>query len=119
MFAHTGKAGVSNGGSSKYSRHKVLSQSSDELNSGMSEFQNNGKRESSCHQNDFLWFGPKGNSGGYLYLKLFHCQIYVKIFPGKIMRILMCFSFPFLGQCQLCYKRKKYLCCARTYICCI
>lgn len=58
-----GKAGVNNGGSSKYSRHKVLSQSSDELNSGMSEFQNNGKRESSCHQDDFLWFGPKGNSG--------------------------------------------------------
>lgn len=96
MFTHTGKAGVNNGGSSKYSRHKVLSQSSDELNSGMSEFQNNGKRESSCHQDDFLWFGPKGNSGGYLYLKSFHCQIYVKIFPGKTMRVLMCFSFPFL-----------------------
>ncbi|PNX73386.1 hypothetical protein L195_g030708, partial [Trifolium pratense] len=59
----SGKAGVNNGGSSKYSRHKALSQSSDELNSGMSESLNNGKRESSCHHDNYLWFGSKGNSG--------------------------------------------------------
>ncbi|CAK8578772.1 unnamed protein product [Lathyrus sativus] len=58
-----GKAGVHNGGPSKYSRHKVLSQSSDELNSGISESQNNGKSESSGHHENYLWFGPKGNSG--------------------------------------------------------
>jgi hypothetical protein len=29
-------------------------------------------------------------------LKSFHRQIYVNIFPGKTMRVLMCFSFPFL-----------------------
>jgi hypothetical protein len=66
VITHTGKAGVNNGGSSKYSRHEALSQSSDELNSGMSESLNNGKRESSCHHENYLWFGSKENSGGYL-----------------------------------------------------
>ncbi|XP_004504108.1 uncharacterized protein [Cicer arietinum] len=68
----SGKAGLNNvsqmensGGSSKYSRRKVLSQSSDELNSGTSESQNNGNRESSCHHDNdnYMWFGSKGNSG--------------------------------------------------------
>lgn len=96
MIIHTGKAGVHNGGPSKYSRHKVLSQSSDELNSGISESQNNGKSESSGHHDNYLWFGPKGNSGGYLYLKSFPCQTFLMIVPGKIMQIIG-FSFHFLG----------------------
>ncbi|KAJ1379874.1 Protein SCAI [Sesbania bispinosa] len=65
----SGKAGLNNvsqmensGGSSKYSRHKVLSQNSQEMNSGTSESQSNGKRELSCHDS-YLWFGPKGNGG--------------------------------------------------------
>ncbi|XP_061344538.1 uncharacterized protein LOC133290465 isoform X2 [Gastrolobium bilobum] len=65
----SGKAGLNNvsqmensGGSSKFSRHKVLSQTSQEQNSGISESQNNGKRELSCYDN-YLWFGPKGNGG--------------------------------------------------------
>ncbi|KAH1237041.1 Protein SCAI [Glycine soja] len=65
----SGKAGLNNvsqvensGGSSKYSRHKVLSQTSLGQNSGPSETQSNGKRELSYYDN-YLWFGPKGNSG--------------------------------------------------------
>nr|KYP49281.1 Protein SCAI [Cajanus cajan] len=65
----SGKAGHNNvsqmensGGSSKNSRHKVLSQTSQGQNSGASETLNNGKRELSCYDN-YLWFGPKGNSG--------------------------------------------------------
>lgn len=69
MITHAGKAGLNNvsqvensGGSSKYSRHKVLSQTSLGQNSGPSETQSNGKRELSYYDN-YLWFGPKGNSG--------------------------------------------------------
>ncbi|KAG5015589.1 hypothetical protein JHK85_021725 [Glycine max] len=69
----SGKAGLNNvsqvensGGSSKYSRHKVLSQTSLGQNSGPSETQSNGKRELSYYDN-YLWFGPKGNSGEYLH----------------------------------------------------
>ncbi|KAL3020813.1 hypothetical protein AAZX31_05G164400 [Glycine max] len=65
----SGKAGLNNvsqvenfSGSSKYSRHKVLSQTSQGQNSEPSETQNNGKRELSYYDN-YLWFGPKGNSG--------------------------------------------------------
>ncbi|KAK7247393.1 hypothetical protein RIF29_42276 [Crotalaria pallida] len=67
----SGKAGLNNvsqmensgsGGSSKYSRRKVFSQTSQQQNSGTSESQNNGNRELSCHDN-YLWFGPKGNGG--------------------------------------------------------
>ncbi|CAJ1938157.1 unnamed protein product [Sphenostylis stenocarpa] len=65
----SGKVGLNNvsqlensGGSSKYSRHKVPSQTSHGHNSGPSETQNNGKREMSYYDN-CLWFGPKGNSG--------------------------------------------------------
>ncbi|KAK7399582.1 hypothetical protein VNO78_10767 [Psophocarpus tetragonolobus] len=65
----SGKAGLNNvsqvensGGSSKHSGHKVLSQTSQGQNCGPSEIQNNGKREPSYYDN-YLWFGPKGNSG--------------------------------------------------------
>ncbi|KAL2647982.1 hypothetical protein AAZV13_05G148100 [Glycine max] len=69
MITYAGKAGLNNvsqvenfSGSSKYSRHKVLSQTSQGQNSEPSETQNNGKRELSYYDN-YLWFGPKGNSG--------------------------------------------------------
>lgn len=72
MITHTGKAGLNNvsqmessEGSSK-SRHKVFSQSSQQMNSGTTESQNNGQREMICHDS-CLWFGPKGNSGRYLH----------------------------------------------------
>ncbi|ESW31706.1 hypothetical protein PHAVU_002G261000 [Phaseolus vulgaris] len=65
----SGNAGLNNvsqvensGGSSKSSRHKVPSQTSHGQNSGLSETQNNGKRERGYYDN-YLWFGPKGNSG--------------------------------------------------------
>ncbi|KAK7318642.1 hypothetical protein RJT34_03346 [Clitoria ternatea] len=64
-----GKAGHNNvsqmensGGSSKYSKHKALSQTSQGQNSGTSESHNNGKKELGCYDN-YMWFGPKGNSG--------------------------------------------------------
>ena len=71
VITHTGKAGhvsqmENSGGSSKYSRYKVPSQDSQEQNSGTSESQNNGKRELSCYDN-YLWFGPKGSGGRYLF----------------------------------------------------
>ncbi|XP_022639423.1 protein SCAI isoform X2 [Vigna radiata var. radiata] len=65
----SGNAGLNNvsqvensGGSSKSSRHRVPSQTSHGQNSGLSETQNNGKRERGYYDN-YLWFGPKGNSG--------------------------------------------------------
>ncbi|XP_027365535.1 protein SCAI isoform X1 [Abrus precatorius] len=65
----SGKAGLNNvsqvensGGSSKYLRHKVLSQTSQGQNSGPAESQNNGKRELNYYDN-YLWFGPKGGGG--------------------------------------------------------
>ncbi|KAI4345273.1 hypothetical protein L6164_012410 [Bauhinia variegata] len=51
------------GGSSKYSRHTVLSQTCQEQSIGITESQINGKRELSCYYDNYLWFGPKGNGG--------------------------------------------------------
>ncbi|WJX53456.1 hypothetical protein P8452_39447 [Trifolium repens] len=45
------------------SGHGALSPSSNELNSGMLESLNNGKRESRCHHDNYLWYGSKGNAG--------------------------------------------------------
>ncbi|XP_028752342.1 protein SCAI isoform X2 [Neltuma alba] len=66
----SGKAGYNNihqlensGGSSKHSRHKVLSQTSQEQSSGPSDSQINGKRESNSYYENYLWFGPKGIDG--------------------------------------------------------
>ncbi|XP_054807751.1 uncharacterized protein LOC129309974 isoform X2 [Prosopis cineraria] len=63
----SGKAGYNNahqlensGGSLKHSRHKVLSQTSQELSS---DSQINGKRESNSYYDNHLWFGPKGSEG--------------------------------------------------------
>ncbi|KAK4264946.1 hypothetical protein QN277_026059 [Acacia crassicarpa] len=66
----SGMAGYNNihhlensGGSSKHSKHKVLSQSSQEQSSGSSDSQINGKRESNSYFDSYLWFGPKGIDG--------------------------------------------------------
>lgn len=69
----TGKAGYNNihqlensGGSSKHSRNKGHSQTSQEYSSGSSDSQFNGKRESNSYYDNYLWFGPKGIDGVYL-----------------------------------------------------
>lgn len=64
-----GKVGQSNtyvessGGSRKSSKNKVVSGMFSEQNSSASESHSNGKRDSSDHNDNYLWLGPRGTAG--------------------------------------------------------
>lgn len=71
VINHAGKASRSNitqmeslGGSQKLSKNKVISLGENNL---LPESCVNDKGESSGYYDEYLWFGPRGNGGMYLY----------------------------------------------------